>query len=1011
MADEGPISVAVGGSLSGNIDFTGDTDDIRVFLVAGQTYLISLRGTGATPIKNSFLEVYDPSAALVNFDDDGGLGTYSLMTVTATTTGNYTIRASSMSNPSDPGTGQWTVDVRVQGVDAVGDTNATAVVMSPGTTLGFRETATVSGGADLDRYEVQLEAGHFYTFNLAAGADYATDYTAVPAGEIDTILRLRNAAGTLVAQNDDNSFPSDISSGFGFLVQTTGTYYLDVTGYAGQTGGYIADMQDIDYHNRDPLQAINWDSAANIDTVTVAGTPTAYVYFGTAGETFGEAITTFGWNDKEKAAVMSALAEISKITGITYLETTDVNQAEFRLNTVSTGNFGAYFNPQDPAYGTQQGIGIFNVNSGGWDKPGVSTQDIPGDQVSLDKGGFAYATLLRYFAQAHGLAIPHTNEGGSEVMLGVTSPTNSYGLYNLNQGVFTIMSFNDAWDFHPDGPSPFTIAGIGNGWSGTLGAFDIAVLQQRYGVHANAAGDTVYSIPAVQQSGVYYQTIWDTGGTDIIIYDGTGRATIDLTAATLDYSPTGGGVVSFVDQIPGTAGVDGIFGGFTIANGVVIENATGGSGNDMLLGNSANNRLDGRGGDDRLTGRGGNDTFVFAPGYDADILMDFVEGASAEDKVDLRAFANIRSLADVLAISTQQGANTVIDFGGGDTLTLNDVVRTDLRRGDFLLQGQDTRFDFNGDGYADILFQNSDGTPAVWLIDGVNVTTMGGPLSNPGPSWKSKATGDFDGDGKADILWQNDNGTVGVWLMDGVNVKQTGGALPNSDPAWKAKEAGDFDGDGKADILWQNDSGAAAVWLMDGVNVKQTGGALDNPGASWKTKAAADFNGDGKADILWQNDDGTPAVWLMDGVNVLSKGPRALQSGTELACRGGGRLQRRRHGRHSVAERRRHAGGMADERRRRARNRARALQPGRELAREGSRRRQWRRHGRHRLAERQRHAGHLADERCRRRGDGRRAEQSRERLAHRVAGHAFFAGYFANRASQTRFVDASKLEG
>ena len=43
---------------------------------------------------------------------------------------------------------------------------------------------------------------------------------------------------------------------------------------------------------------------------------------------------------------------------------------------------------------------------------------------------------------------------------------------------------------------------------------------------------------------------------------------------------------------------DGIFGGYTIANGVVIENAIGGKGNDTLIGNSADNSLDGGAGDD-----------------------------------------------------------------------------------------------------------------------------------------------------------------------------------------------------------------------------------------------------------------------------------------------------------------------------------------------------------------------------------------------------------------------------
>ena len=64
------------------------------------------------------------------------------------------------------------------------------------------------------------------------------------------------------------------------------------------------------------------------------------------------------------------------------------------------------------------------------------------------------------------------------------------------------------------------------------------------------------------------------------------------------------------------------------------------------------------------------------------------------------------------------------------------------------------------------------------------VLSTGPALSNPGPTWHVKEAIDANGDGKADILWQNDNGTPGVWLMDGVNVLQTGGALNNPGAAW-----------------------------------------------------------------------------------------------------------------------------------------------------------------------------------------------------------------------------------
>ena len=46
----------------------------------------------------------------------------------------------------------------------------------------------------------------------------------------------------------------------------------------------------------------------------------------------------------------------------------------------------------------------------------------------------------------------------------------------------------------------------------------------------------------------FWSTIWDTGGTDTIAHYGSAGAMIDLTAATLDYSPTGGGVRTYIDR-------------------------------------------------------------------------------------------------------------------------------------------------------------------------------------------------------------------------------------------------------------------------------------------------------------------------------------------------------------------------------------------------------------------------------------------------------------------------------
>jgi hypothetical protein len=183
--------------------------------------------------------------------------------------------------------------------------------------------------------------------------------------------------------------------------------------------------------------------------------------------------------------------------------------------------------------------------------------------------------------------------------------------------------------------------------------------------------------------------------------------------------------------------------------------------------------------------------------------------------------------------------------------------------------------DFNGDGHSDILWQNDDGTPAIWLMNGSTLVSAGAVGTfNPGPTWQIKATGDFNGDGKSDILWQGDDGTPAIWLMNGLTVlsnSPAGGFNPG--PTWHIKATGDFNGDSKSDILWQSDDGTPAIWLMDASTVlaNSVAGAF-NPGPTWHIKATGDFNGDSKSDILWQNDDGTSAIWLMNGNNAISVG-------------------------------------------------------------------------------------------------------------------------------------------
>ena len=692
-----PVHISVPDTilLTATIDPADDFDVYALGVVAGQTYMISVRGTGADPLQDSVVFLFDQAFDLVDLDDDGGSSTNSLLTFTATYTGTYYVDVEAY--PGSGGTGEYTLDVIQQAAtDVVPSTFAGAVLINPGVTFGFIDSGApeVYGFAgETDTFKFDVEAGKFYTIEVAGGADYASDYLDLPPGELDPWIFVYGPDENLVAHNDDISFPSDISSRLGFLAMEAGTYYLDVQSWAPWTGGYTITLQEIDLASLDPRDSINWFSADNID---VGPGGVVKVYFAPAGESYDELadngedpLPSFGWNSFEKQQVLDALQEYSKILGYTYVETSIEAEAEFRLITTTSENYGAYFYPQDPAFGDAQGIGVFNVDSGGW------TFD---QQQSLLQGGFSFAVILHEFGHAHGLAHPHDNGGGSEIMPGVSGPFDSLGVYDLNQGVYTVMSYNDAWQLHPDGPSPFTAAGVDNGWSGTLSAFDIATLQQRYGViNPYATGNTVYQLDDVQDVGTYYETIWDTGGTDEIRYTGNRHAQIDLTAATIDYTATGGGVLSFVDDIKG---------GYTIAQGVVIENATSGGGNDVLIGNAAVNILIANGGNDFLMGKAGGDTLNGGSGFDTASYALATAGVSASlaTNTGTGGEANGDKFIGIEHLEGSNFADTLVSGNNSDTLSGldgNDLLTG--ANGNDTLNGGDGNDTLNGDNGNDVL--------------------------------------------------------------------------------------------------------------------------------------------------------------------------------------------------------------------------------------------------------------------------------------------------------------------
>jgi len=115
----------------------------------------------------------------------------------------------------------------------------------------------------------------------------------------------------------------------------------------------------------------------------------------------------------------------------------------------------------------------------------------------------------------------------------------------------------------------------------------------------------------------------------------------------------------------------------------VIE---GGGGDDLLFGNLGLDTLTGGLGNDTVTGHGGNDLFNFALGDGNDTINTFTEGLGVRDVISLSGFGTaFDTFAEVFAAATDDGfGNTVIDFGGGDSITLLGDLAADLNADDFV---------------------------------------------------------------------------------------------------------------------------------------------------------------------------------------------------------------------------------------------------------------------------------------------------------------------------------------
>ena len=286
--------------------------------------------------------------------------------------------------------------------------------------------------------------------------------------------------------------------------------------------------------------------------------------------------------------------------------------------------------------------------------------------------------------------------------LGLKHPFNSYFTLGYdNNHRYTMMAYDNYGGYSVE--------------PHTLQLYDVAALQYLYGENkSHNTGNNTYSFSNTSE---FAQTLWDAGGIDTIsAANQSRRAIINLND----------GAFSSIGRRTHGANA---WNNLAIAYNAVIENAVGGSGDDILTGNNVNNELNGGAGSDSLSGNGGNDTLIGGAGADtlnggtgtdtavftassAGVSVNLAMGIGSGGDADRDRFVSIENLTGSAyrdALAGNNGDNTLVSGGGSDVLEGfggNDRLQGGAGN-DKLIGGSDTDTAVYAGAYADFTFARS----------------------------------------------------------------------------------------------------------------------------------------------------------------------------------------------------------------------------------------------------------------------------------------------------------------
>ena len=213
--------IAVGESVTGDIETGEDVDWFRTDLTAGGTYIIDAEGqpTGQGTLSDTYIILFDGNGTEIDRNDDGGQGFNSRLEVAASASGPHYIGVRSFGT----NTGSYTLSLSSPD-DYPADATTTGRVGPGGLTGG-----TIEAAGDVDWFAIQMQTGTSYVIDLEGSPTNAGSLS-------DPLLYLFDPNGLEVDRNDDGG--QRFNARLTVVPATPGRYYIGASAYADATGSY-----------------------------------------------------------------------------------------------------------------------------------------------------------------------------------------------------------------------------------------------------------------------------------------------------------------------------------------------------------------------------------------------------------------------------------------------------------------------------------------------------------------------------------------------------------------------------------------------------------------------------------------------------------------------------------------------------------------------------------------------------------------------------------------------------